>query len=123
MLVLSNSFSLNMLSDDYLGEIYIDPQTPQGAAIYLAMEKGHITNVIGHADTDAIVRQLLQAACPSFVPPLVIPPAERKTIALKKGDRILVAQYRGARLGEGTRVLPDGAHISFSLVSIYGEDE
>jgi hypothetical protein len=69
-------------------------------------------NVIGHADTDVLVRGLLESVG------VFAPKGVRETYKLGYGDELLVAQYNGPRLPEGTTVLPEGAGFKFMLVSV-----
>jgi hypothetical protein len=102
---LANAFSLNMLKDLPVAiEVHERPLT---AARDLAAA-GMLTSAIGHADTAAILSGLLQApvAC------------NRANVSLTHGDKILVAQYSGPRLPEGTTTLPEGASFKFMLVTV-----
>jgi len=66
-------------------------------------------NALGHASTAAVVGAALYGA------PL---PAQRIDIQLEAGDELLVAQYQGPRLAEGTTILPAGAQIAWALVVV-----
>ena len=49
-------------------------------------------------------------------------PANRATCPeLKAGEQFIVAQYRGPRLPEGSKTLPDGAMIEFRWMQISEE--
>lgn len=65
-------------------------------------------SVVGHADTAAVLTSQLGMAVP----------AVRATIALSKGDRAVVGQYKGPRLPEGATALPDGATIVWYAVCV-----
>ena len=45
-------------------------------------------------------------------------PCNRLTVKLNAGDELLVAQYVGPRLPEGTTVLPEGSKFEFYRVTI-----
>jgi hypothetical protein len=45
-------------------------------------------------------------------------PTNRATVSLKKGDTVVVGQYRGSRLPEGATTLPEGATIQWLWVVI-----
>lgn len=45
-------------------------------------------------------------------------PCNRVTVKLDDGDELLVAQYVGPRLPEGTMVLPEGSKFEFYRVTI-----
>lgn len=103
--LIGNAFSLNMLSDAYTSMTVheIDLETVSDLLKFRPAQ-----SCIGHADTAAIVSGLIGQ-------PL---PAERATVKLGHGDELLVAQYSGPRLEEGTTTLPEGANIKWMLVSI-----
>ena len=120
-LILANAFSLNMLLEEYSGNVRVVSYTLE-ASIGTIIWADRLINAIGHESTDAIVRGLLwrdgneySDGSPKGVR---VPKGERTTIKLEKGDHLLVAQYRGTRLEEGTTVLPDGAEISWALITI-----
>ncbi len=112
---LVNSFSLNMLPAYHAGIDVV--QAGQGIAWlqnkldeeFELMEIGEdidpIESYIGHETT----AQLLGV------------PFRRETLKLKYGETILVAQYNGPRLPEGSTVLPDGADFTFVYVRIHDE--
>jgi hypothetical protein len=65
-------------------------------------------SVVGHADTAKI-----------FSAQLGLPVAfNRETVKLDSGDTVLLGQYEGPRLAEGTTTLPAGASITWILVTI-----
>ena len=66
----------------------------------------HAVSVVGHADTANVFAGILD--CPVA--------ANRVSVTLAPGDRLLVGQYSGPRLPEGTTSLPDGAEITWYLV-------
>ena len=45
-------------------------------------------------------------------------PMNRVSVTLNKGDTLIVGQYSGARLPEGTSVLPEGASITWMCVHV-----
>ena len=65
-------------------------------------------SAIGHADTAAVVSDLLHVALP----------ANRVSLTLQPGDSIIVAQVQGGRLLEGATTLPEGFEIKFLRVDI-----
>lgn len=88
---LLNSISLNML--------------PPLAVMFVSPYEGEIKGLeshIGHADLARILGVEMR----------------RDTVHLIDGEEAVVAQYVGPRLPEGTSVLPEGAQISLSLVSV-----
>ena len=102
---ITNSFSLNMLGFGGLAygtQMQIKPVSAELVA-RMPLKSG-----IGHADTATIIGGILDRE---------IKP-NRANISLMPGDSIIVAQYLGPRLPEGTTVLPEGAAIKFVLVNI-----
>lgn len=109
MLYLCNAFSINMLPEHKPVNVHFIPLTLDEAR--RALEHGEFVNAIGHVDTAHVVGNMLGI-------PLE---ANRVSIAVHPGDRLIVAQYSGPRLPEGATELPEDAEIRFWLV--YMEDE
>lgn len=66
------------------------------------------TSIVGHPDSAAqIGNDLDRAVAPN-----------RATVALVPGDELLVAQYRGQRLPEGTTRLPEGTSFTYYRVKL-----
>jgi len=106
MQYLSNAFSLNMLGSDCFPSSTV--QVDEVAIDVAAEFAKTATSVVGHQDTAAVLSAELG-----------VPVAfNRTTVSLQKGDVVLVGQYRGPRLPEGATSLPQGASISWYLVSI-----
>ncbi len=119
MIYLSNAFSLSMLTNIDLsrnkieisrffderakGEIY---SAEQKVIAYIGYEK--FESVVGHEDTAALFSSELGTDIQ----------ANRISISLKEGDRLIVGQYMGPRLPEGCSELPKGATISWYLITI-----
>lgn len=99
-IALSNSFSINMLSNHeaYLGFYKLTLEE----AKFLA--SNGIDSHVGHADMAAVVGNLLGQDVPMV----------RDTISFP--GILLVAQYSGPRLPEGTTALPEGSVVEFWLV-------
>lgn len=114
---ISNSFSINMLQ----GDITLHFEQISIGKVYRLMEQLYhqdgecLVNAIGHADIDAIVRDELAGVI------LDVPPGRRMDVVFAPDTdtthRMLVAQYRGPRLPEGTTSLPGGATIEWWLVT------
>lgn len=102
---LANGFSLNMLKGES-GIISWRKLTP-GQASEIVKASGAVS-VVGHPDTAAILSAMLGVEVK----------VNRTTISLEPGDQLVVGQYRGPRLPEGARTLPEGAVIEFFLVSL-----
>ena len=100
MIDVSNAFSINMLNADMSIEF---KQLTTEAAKELAA--GGIVSHIGHADMAAVVGDVLGMEVPM----------NRSTMTFS--GKLLVAQYRGPRLPEGTTALPDGATIEWWLLT------
>jgi hypothetical protein len=99
-----NAFSLNMIA--------AFPATIKVEEVSLDQAKGLATagldSAVGHADTAAVFGSVLGVQVP----------AARVTVSLAKGETVLVGQYRGPRLPEGTTTLPEGATIQWCLVTV-----
>ena len=65
-------------------------------------------SVIGHADTAAVVSDLLGREC-AF---------NRTSVKLERGDVLFVAQVVGGRLPEGATTLPEGMALTFVKVEL-----
>lgn len=101
---LLNAFSLNMI------EAF--PASVRAREICAAEAQAEaqqgLESAVGHADTAAVFGSVLGT-------PVA---ANRTTITLKKGEEVLVGQYRGPRLPEGATELPTGATIQWLLVEV-----
>jgi hypothetical protein len=106
MLFITNAFSLNMLYIENVTTVSFTRITKSEAREWCARE-AH-TGAIGHTDTAAIVESDLQ------VPNL----GNRISVKLTANDQLLVAQYIGPRLPEGTKTLPEGSEIQYFTVRI-----
>ena len=105
MLYLSNAFSLNML-DTYLS-YNLSVNRINLERVLSLLETTDFICAIGHKDTAAVVGSLLGLQLE----------ANRVNVSLDLGrDQLVVAQYSGPRLPEGTTVLPEGAEIKFYLI-------
>lgn len=101
---LLNAFSLNLLEtlDGEVTHKVISLEEARRLAV------AGIESAVGHGDTAAI-----------FGSQLGFPvPAVRSTLSLPKGETVLVGQYRGPRLPEGTKELPPGSSIAWILVTV-----
>jgi hypothetical protein len=103
---LTNAFSLNMVPGRFIAAV--EPISLP-AARRLVVAEG-VTNAIGHADTDTVIRNLLGVS--------QLEKGERVSLSLQAGDELVVAQYRGPRLSEGATTLPEGAAIEFAFVKL-----
>jgi hypothetical protein len=101
---ISNAFSLSMLQEG--GDIEIRRVDAQ--AWFERERFTTVTSVVGHKDTAELFSAVLGR--------IIV--ENRVSITLWKGDEILVGQYVGPRLTEGTRVLPDGATILWFGVTV-----
>ena len=104
MLYLSNAFSCNMMPED--SEVSIVEVSIESVKDYLTKNK--FSSVVGHQDTASIISELLGFEINM----------NRQSISLEIGDRLIVAQYSGPRLPEGTTRLPEGAKIRWMNVFV-----
>jgi hypothetical protein len=98
-----NAFSINMLSA-FPSDVRISEVSAEEAKRLLVP----LESAVGHADTAAVIADVLGMPIP----------ANRTTVSIGKGEEAVVAQYVGPRLPEGTARLPEGASIRFFLVSV-----
>lgn len=101
---LANAFTLNMLARSE-GGVSFKTLSLKDAKSNAA---GRVS-IVGHADAAALFSKQLgrEVRC------------QRETVALDQGDTVLVGQYVGDRLPEGTNELPQGAKIRWMLVEVY----
>lgn len=111
MLYISNAFSANMLNLVRPWTVQFTPVSIEKARdmVLKAKREGSFTSAIGHQDLANIV---------SFMLGTEIPYA-RTAIYLTTADVLILAQYVGPRLPEGTTQLPSGAKIQFVLVRAF----
>ena len=105
MLYLANSFSLQMLDLERVNYIEVTPLTQEEVKEILS--KGFIS-IIGHRDTANVLSSTLN----------IIIPYNRISIRLSLEDTLIVAQFVGGRLPEGTNTLPEGYKIEFLKLNI-----
>ena len=100
---LGNAFSLQMLDTSVMNKVQVAPVSEAEVA------KADFESVIGHADTAAVVSDILQKDVP----------ANRVSVSLHEGDVLYVAQVVGGRLPEGATKLPEGFALTFLKVSLF----
>ena len=106
---IGNAFSLNMVPEHCVALID-DLTESQAIACY---EENYPESIVGHEDMAKIMNSILVN---DLNHPAIV--FNRETVCLEGGDKILVAQYSGERLPEGSRNIPDGAKIRWVLVEI-----
>lgn len=102
--LLLNAFSLNMLASLPAQPLFEEISLDEART---TLAEG-FSSAVGHTDTAALYADVLGMPVK----------AERVTIALRKGDRLVIGQYRGPRLPEGCSTLPVGATIQWLRVTI-----
>jgi len=98
-----NAFSLNMVGN-FPCNLAVD-EVSVGVARVLA---ANVTSGVGHADTAAVFSSVLGMNIPM----------NRATFTLTQGDSVLVGQYSGQRMPEGSTTLPEGANIKWLVVTV-----
>ena len=100
---LLNTFSINMLSEN---DIVVAFKKVSASEAQKLLKRGPypIVNAIGHADTDRLVRAELG---------LELPEGSRVSVTIRRGDNVIIAQYRGPRLPEGATKLPEESEIEY----------
>jgi len=107
MIYLANALSINMFSHFTKPfKLNIKPISTAEASTILKSTK--FTSAIGHADIANILTNILGVN--------VTP--NRITLNINPGDTLIIAQYIGPRLPEGTTELPVNATIKFYLITI-----
>ena len=102
---LSNAFSLSMIA--HLGHCDLDVTT--NICNYQQMvEDLKPTSIVGHQDTANLFSNIL---CMDV-------PMNGVSVTLEKGDILIVGQYTGPRLPEGTSILPEGASINWMCINV-----
>jgi hypothetical protein len=107
-MLLLNAFSLNMIAAPAV--VSVTPITLERARELL---EGRLDSAVGHPSTAAVFEAELGVggvAC------------ARRTVTLSPGECAVVGQYRGPRLPEGARELPEGATIEWLLVECITAD-
>lgn len=105
MLYLSNSFSLGMIPEQ--ATIIVRSKSIEGVKSILKMRK--FTSIVGHKDIAEIMSKMLET-------PVAF---NRQSVSLTYyDDEMIVAQYIGPRLPEGTTELPEDAKIEYRMISL-----
>ena len=107
MIYITNAFSINMLNVGAGKLVTIEPISATLVSAMLRHEP--YTSAVGHADTAEVFSSTLgeRVIC------------NRTSLKLEKGTHIIVGQYVGPRLPEGTKTLPDGATIEWYEVKVF----
>lgn len=103
MIKISNAFSIQMLTGG--ATVNFAPVTAEYVARKLQAE---FESYVGHPDLAAVISDITGIEIP----------VNRTSLTLTDDDVLIVAQYRGPRLAEGTTKLPEGATIEFWKVMI-----
>lgn len=117
-LLITNAFSLSMLAgdslwmDDRLAIRRLSDEEARKLLEVCAEAKYRIVSGVGHADTANIFSGILGTKVPM----------NRVSVDLSGLDLLLVGQYSGPRLPEGTTELPEGASIRwFTVQNVTGQ--
>jgi len=107
MIYLANALSLNMfnhLTKPF--KLNIKPMSQTEASNILKSNK--FISAIGHADMANILTNMMGVSITQ----------NRISLNINPGDTLIIAQYIGPRLPEGTTTLPENATIKFYHVTI-----
>lgn len=104
MTVLANAFSLNMLSQ---AKALVSVEQISLEETKTVLANGFIS-AIGHQDTANVLSNLLGIDVQT----------NRVNVVLNDDTTLIVAQYKGPRLPEGSTKLPEGAKIEFYRVKL-----
>ena len=102
---ITNAFSLSMIPSDRTANIEVRPISV-GTVTWYAK---YMESIVGHADTAALFSNILG---------IHIPVNRVSVIFDQPRTILLVGQYVGPRLPEGTTTLPEGARIDWKLVTV-----
>ena len=100
--IITNAFSINMLPR-MRRDVHFRPLALEEAGEFSEGAE----SAVGHRDTAHLLSE--QLGCEVAYNPITIELVQHET-------RLLVGQYRGPRLPEGTTTLPEGASIEWWLV-------
>jgi hypothetical protein len=114
MLYLADTFSIDMLPDEYCTYEFRPLSISRTAAILYVLHD-EVVNIIGNPDTAAVVESVLRAE----VGKLELPEPQQLTVRLFPADEVLVAQHTGPQPLNGTAQPLDGARLRFWLVTRY----
>lgn len=102
MLYVCNAFSLNMINpSENGGRMVATIQVMSMDTIRHLLSFGGWESYVGHADTANVFSDELEIEVPM----------NRGNLVVTASDELIVGQYNGPRLAEGTKVLPEGATI------------
>lgn len=111
-MIITNAFSINMLNTAKTSAVF-QPLTLKEAQAYV--DATEWSSAVGHADTAALFSTLLGVEVPMNRATVKVEAASNR---VKGRTSLLVGQYSGPRLPEGTSVLPEGATVQWWFVSV-----
>ncbi|MBT6254090.1 DUF1874 domain-containing protein [Candidatus Uhrbacteria bacterium] len=103
-MLIANAFSLGMLMS-LTSTIKVVEITLEQAR---ELASAGLESIVGHANTADVFSEQLQVPVPM----------NRCSVSLDKGNQLLVGQYKGPRLPEGTTSLPEGSSISWCTLTV-----
>lgn len=105
MIYITNAFSLNMIAHITCVQLEVNTNICNPGQM---VESLNPVSIVGHQDTANLFSNILEV------------PVEfnRQSVQLNKGDGLIVGQYTGPRLPEGTSELPEGSSINWMYVDI-----
>jgi len=125
---LLNAISINMLPRQggvfkytpiSMGKALLDYKSNDG---HQGVDSGYqpmrLDVCIGHQDLCNVLTKMVRDKLPNLSQDWSGYQANRVTLSLEPGETVIVAQYIGERLPEGTTVLPEGSTISFFKVEV-----
>jgi len=104
-MIITNAFSLNMVRGF---PVTIDVEEISLNGVIEELFFDGIESAVDHADAAAVFTDVIG----------LLIPTNRCNVSLSSGDRIIVGQYIGPSLPEGTTTLPANAVIKWLLVEI-----
>lgn len=104
-MIITNAFSMNMIG---AFPVTIDVKEIGIEEVIANLFYSGVESAVGHADTAAVFTDVIGLHIPT----------NRCNVRLKVGDQVIIGQYIGPRLPEGSTSLPANAMIKWLLVEI-----
>jgi hypothetical protein len=110
-LYISNAFSFNMLPQCE-GTLIFCESSPKEVSLLIEkltlQDEMDFVSAVGHVDIAAIISTEMDMDIQMA----------RQNVTLSEDDILIIAQYSGPRLPEGTTTLPEGANIRWIVIAI-----
>lgn len=113
-----NAFSFNMMPSSCKGDIFYQEVTRAQAIFKIARNLEDLSFMITTEDIANVLSHELGTEIKGGK-------EHRCSVSLQNGDKVLVCQYSGSRLPEGSKRLPPNANVRYFWLELYdgGEEE